>query len=75
MAAILSVVANADDTLRLLRSDRRRSIYECDDGTFAIDYQGGVISRDPIDDLERSGAIVRRWPDQPTLNCWMLRGQ
>lgn len=72
MTAFLSVVLGRDDVLAELRGDRRRMIYECEDGSFAVDHQGGVVARDVIDALERSGEISRRWPDRPDLNAWHL---
>lgn len=73
MTAFISRVVNAEDALGELSADKRRSIYECADGTFAIDHQGSIIGRRTIDELEKRGFIRRRWPDRPELNCWVLR--
>jgi len=72
MNVFLASVVSADEAIVHLRADARRRIYECDDGSYAIDHQGGVIGRDVIDALEAMGRIVRAWPDQPDLNAWTL---
>jgi hypothetical protein len=63
-----------DDLVRQMRNAHHSgaNCYRGRDGNYYIEYNGGSVSREAIDDALERGLIVPRWADKPNYQYWRL---